>query len=185
MKQLFCLLFSFVLFTSCNGQGKTNLLIENATISTGQPKLIKTEGSGKFDKQYDILGCGLQDKAGNLWFGTSREGVYRYDGKLFTHFTVKDGLCSNAIISILEDKTGNIWFCSQEELCRFDGKTFTSIPIPTAVGVNFLSNNPSNSNTFEENKLWSVMLDKSGKFWLGNNLRCLLLQWKSFYPFFG
>ena len=116
MKQLFCLLFSFVFFTSCNGQGKTNSLIENVTISTGQPKLIKTEGSGKFDKQYDILGCGLQDKAGNLWFGTSREGVYRYDGKLFTHFTVKDGLCSNAIISILEDKTGNIWFFSQEEL---------------------------------------------------------------------
>lgn len=177
------ILWVAIFITSCNGQVKTNLLIENATSSTGQPKLIKTEGSGKFDKQYDILGCGLQDKAGNLWFGTSREGVYRYDGKLFTHFTVKDGLCSNAIISILEDKTGNIWFFSQKELCRFDGKTFTSIPIPAAVGVNFLSNASPNSNPLEENKLWSVMLDKSGKFWLGTTDGVYCYNGKVFTPF--
>jgi len=41
--------------------------------------------------------CGLQDKTGNLWFGTTGDGVYRFDGKLFTNFTMKDGLDTNQI----------------------------------------------------------------------------------------
>jgi len=73
---------------------------ENATISSTQPKLIKTQGSG----QGDNVHCSLQDKNGNLWFATTGDGVYCYDGKSFKNFTVKDGLSTNAVFSILEDK---------------------------------------------------------------------------------
>jgi ligand-binding sensor domain-containing protein len=75
-------------FTVCHGQVKTNLPIENGStskiIKNGQQKLLKTQGSQKSDN----IGCSLQDKAGNLWFGTTGEGVYRYDGKSFRQFTV-------------------------------------------------------------------------------------------------
>src|SRR5271169_4006715 len=109
-KQIYPLLLLLIFVTYCYGQVNTNLpqnsINKPKTISIGQPKLIKTQGKD----QYSETRCGLQDKSGNLWFGTTGEGVYRYDGKLFTQFTVKEGLNSNTVYSILEDKIGNIWF---------------------------------------------------------------------------
>ena len=81
-RQVITFLTIIFLGTSCNGQVKTNLPKENIN---QQPKMIRTQGvmSGN-------VGCELQDKTGNLWFCTSGEGVYRYDGKSFTNFTTKD-----------------------------------------------------------------------------------------------
>jgi ligand-binding sensor domain-containing protein/signal transduction histidine kinase len=50
-----------------------------------------------------------QDSDGGLWFGTRDSGLYRLrDGKL-AHFTVEDGLASNAIYQILEDSENHFW----------------------------------------------------------------------------
>jgi ligand-binding sensor domain-containing protein len=110
--------------TSCKGQTKELLNSNEARIiKVGFPKLVKTQHSN----QADNVHCGIQDKNGNLWFGTTGDGVYRFDGKLFTNYTTKDGLSSNAIWSILEDKEGNIWFGTRRTgLYKFDGNTFTS-----------------------------------------------------------
>jgi ligand-binding sensor domain-containing protein len=80
----------------------------------------------------------IEDKKGNLWFGGAG-GLWRYDGKSFTHFTVKDGVINsnigsfmeagkgNDVWSILEDRTGNLWIGTRNTgLYRFDGKSFTS-----------------------------------------------------------
>ena len=87
-----------VFLTSCKGQVKTNWAKENATLFTGQPKPIKSGGGN--------VHCSLQDKKGNLWFGTTSNGGYRYDGKSFTNFTTKDGLNSNNILSLKKNKKG-------------------------------------------------------------------------------
>jgi ligand-binding sensor domain-containing protein len=47
--------------------------------------------------------CGFKDKAGNLWFGTSGNGVSKYDGKRFTNYYSSHGLIHNLIRSITED----------------------------------------------------------------------------------
>src|SRR5260221_7997030 len=52
----------------------------------------------------------LEDKQGNMWFGSIGSGVYHYDGISFQNFTTKDGLVNNEIVWIYEDKAGNIWF---------------------------------------------------------------------------
>lgn len=50
-----------------------------------------------------------EDSDGSLWFGTRDNGLYRlHEGKL-AHFTVEDGLASNAIYQILEDGEGHFW----------------------------------------------------------------------------
>lgn len=78
----------------------------------------------------DVVSSGLQDRDGNLWFGTSHHGVYRYDGVSFTNFTTRDGLCKNQVFSILEDTDGVLWFGTSDGLCTYDGKSFTHLPIP-------------------------------------------------------
>ena len=37
-------------------------------------------------------------------------GVSRYDGRSFTSYTTAQGLADNAVLAIIEDKKGNLWF---------------------------------------------------------------------------
>jgi ligand-binding sensor domain-containing protein len=48
----------------------------------------------------------LEDRGGNLWFGTAGGGVSRYDGKQFTTFTTREGLVSDRVKCIFEDRAG-------------------------------------------------------------------------------
>lgn len=161
---LYTLSFSLCI-SSCNGQVKIQSQTENQsetkTIPIGQPKLVKTQGS----IENDNIHCSLQDKAGNLWFGTTGSGVYRYNGKLFFNYTTKDGLSNNNVWSILEDKSGNIWFGTTDGICRYDGKNITPIPIPFSVRPVVSNNYHTNQST--KNTVWSMLQDKSGKIWFG------------------
>ncbi len=76
-----------------------------------------------------IIYCAMQDRNGNLWFGTNGGGVTRYDGRSFSHFSEQQGLKSNFVRSMLEDRHGNIWFgMGLGGVTKYDGKTFTYYP---------------------------------------------------------
>ncbi len=165
-KPIYSLLLVLIFLTSCNGQTKilpqTDSPSELKTSLTGQPKLPKTQGSN----EYQNVDCGIQDKLGNIWFGTTGEGVYRFDGKLFTQFTMKDGLSSNCVWSILEDKTGNIWFGTSNGICRFDGNKIISVPISFYIRP-VITDNSYYTEWSTKNSVWSMLQDKSGKIWFG------------------
>jgi len=165
-KPIYSLLLALTFLTSCNGQTKTQPQTDNggelkATL-TGQPKLTKTQSSN----EYQNVKCGLQDKHGNIWFGTTGEGVYKYNGKLFTQFTMKDGLSNNCIWSMMEDKAGNIWFGTTDGICRYDGKKISSIPIPFTIRP-VITDNSYYTEWSTKNSVWSMLQDKSGKIWFG------------------
>ena len=86
-KPIYSLLLVLTFLTACNEQTKTQPLVDGKTepkaISKGQPKLVKTQGSTESDNVW----CSLQDKKGNLWFGTRNTGLYKFDGKNFTNFS--------------------------------------------------------------------------------------------------
>ena len=69
----------------------------------------------------------FQDQQNSYWFGSRENGVYKFDGKNLTHFTQKDGLGSDEITGIQEDQFGNLYFDSRENVCKFDGKEFTTL----------------------------------------------------------
>ena len=70
-----------------------------------------------------------QDKRNNHWFGSRGHGVFRYDGKTLTQFTQKNGLVSNDIWGIQEDKSGNIFFDTQDGVSMFNGQTFLTLTV--------------------------------------------------------
>jgi ligand-binding sensor domain-containing protein len=104
----------------------------------------------------------MEDSKGNIWFGRDGFGACKFDGSSFTHFTQKDGLCSNNVSEIVEDKQGNIWFaCLSSDLpkpikeggiCRYDGKVFTKYP---------------EMEGLSKNDIYSVYADKKGDIWMG------------------
>jgi ligand-binding sensor domain-containing protein len=74
----------------------------------------------------------FQDSKNNYWFASNGQGVYRYDGKHILNFTKKHGLASNTLRQIQEDSLGNMYFSTMGGICKFDGKTFTTLqPVRT------------------------------------------------------
>ena len=72
--------------------------------------------------------CILEDKKGNLWFGTNGNGVSKFDGNYFTNYSKEQGLPQNTVLSILEDKTGTLWFGSAGGgVCKYDPSAKDSI----------------------------------------------------------
>lgn len=63
-----------------------------------------------------------EDKAGRFWIGTEDGGLLLFDRSAgtFKRFTDKDGLCSNAVLNILEDARGNLWLSTYNGISKFD-----------------------------------------------------------------
>ena len=162
-RQIIYSLLILVFYISCNGQVKTKStddLKNTDTKTIGTPKLVKTQGSGFGDN----IHCSLKDKQGNLWFGTTGEGVYRYDGKLFTQFIIKDGISNNSVWSILEDFSGNIWIGTGDGLFKFDGKEIVRVSLEKTISNNKLTDNSDSRIT-----IGAMMQSKDGRLWFGTN----------------
>jgi ligand-binding sensor domain-containing protein len=184
--QNFALLILLIFTTCCNGQVKTDLpkgSNESKVKPIGQLKLITNHSDPHYQKLSGNVHCGLLDKGGNLWFGTTGDGVYRYDGKFFINFTTKDGLNDNCVYSILEDKAGNIWFGTEAGICRYNGTTITNIPITTTNNINLYSSISSNNSPTKRNGVSSMLQDKSGTIWFGTADGVYCYNGKSFTRF--
>jgi ligand-binding sensor domain-containing protein len=164
MKQTPMLLlpFTLLLFIS-SGCVKPAVQDSRDTSPAPKLKLTRTQGSN----QYAEIRCGLQDKAGNLWFGSTGEGAYCYDGKCFTQYTVQDGLNSNTVWSILEDKKGRIWFGTDSGLSRWDRKSIRSVSITSALSVPTIAS--PNQTLPAQPAVWSLREDKRGTIWIGTS----------------
>ncbi len=123
------------------------LLLLISVACHGQAKIKRTQSTG-----YSQVACSLLDQAGNLWFGTPNEGVFRYNGKSFTQFTTKNGLADNDVSTMIEDKAGHILIGTKGGICRYDGKAFAHY---------------TNNNDPSKKPISSLFEDKEGHLWFG------------------
>jgi len=176
---IFSLVLISILFTSCNGQTKkeqpNKTVVEKLSFTSKKTKLTKTQGTN----EYQNVHCIIQDKDGNLWLGTTGEGVYRYDGKEFTQFTEKDGLSNNKVWSILEDNLGNIWFGTDDGVSKYDGRTISKIPLTITSPIDVGTKMPQTG----KNAIWSVFQDKKGTIWFGSDYGIYCYNGKTFSYF--
>jgi ligand-binding sensor domain-containing protein len=112
-----------------------------------------------------IVNCSIEDRTGNLWFGTTDKGVFRFDGRSFINFTEKEGLTSAHIACILEDKNGMIWIGTDNGICFYDGKMFNKVEMPHA-------NSDQEKDGYgrivrSPNYILSMFQDTKGDLWLG------------------
>jgi len=110
----------------------------------------------------------LEDQKGNLWFSTTDLGVYCYNGKSFQHFTTREGLASNVVMSIYEDRAGMIWFGTSDGASRYDGKSFQNLTIKQGLPYNAIT---------------TILEDKNGKFWFGTRGYACFYDGKKFTVF--
>ncbi len=102
----------------------------------------------------------VEDKAGNVWFGTS-DGLVKYDGEKFTTFSGKEGLqgMDMEIWGLTIDKSGLIWVGAIGGVSHFDGEKFIPFPLP-----DLKVENPQ--HMLSDKLVFKIIEDKSGTIWL-------------------
>ncbi len=142
MKLAILLVFGILsILTSCNGQASdpgNHFVFLKEVNATGDT--VKEPGSNVM-----VI---YQDKKGDYWFGSWKTGVYKYDGKALINYTTKQGLYTDRVDDIKEDKSGNIYFTGMNPnsiITKFDGKSFTHIKAT-----------PSDEWKLEASDLWMI-----------------------------
>jgi ligand-binding sensor domain-containing protein len=94
-----------------------------------------------------------EDKNGNMWFGTQKNIILRYDGKDWKSFNAPDNYYKNSFITkIFEDNIGNIWFGTYGGgVLQFNG-------------IKWLVHNSENEH-LSENHISNIFQDNQGSIW--------------------
>jgi len=111
----------------------------------------------------DGLGSGnvgfiLKKEDGTFWFahgmeGADGTGITVWDGLKFTRITTANGLHSDKITTMLEDRNGNVWIGSQNNgLAVFKEGSWTYY---------------TTANGLDNNYIYSLFEDSKGTIWIG------------------
>jgi len=84
-------------------------------VPKGGVSLSVAEWSASLGLQGQNIQCIIQDKNGILWIGAEK-GLYKFDGEYVQYYNLPP------LVSIIEDRAGNIWFVNRNGLGMLDLK---------------------------------------------------------------
>ena len=152
-----------VLTTGCSSSASLQIPCTSYTIDN-------TNGGLSSNRIFSIY----RDNQGNIWIGTRRDGVFRFDGKKWRSITTKNGLSGDTVMAITQDNKGNMWFGTNGGATRFNGLTWTRFTHED--GLPYLRS--------EYGYIWDIFLDSKDNLWFagdaGSVSRYDGSTWKSF-----
>jgi ligand-binding sensor domain-containing protein len=134
-----------------------------------------------------------RDRKGDLWFGSAGDGLAHFSGGVTRVFNRKDGLRSNSVRQILEDRNGTIWAALGSGLVSWDGQKIKPYYLEDGLsygGVRSLLELPNGDllvgtdggvsrmrdlhfisdptlAPLKDEKIWAMLSDSSGNVWFG------------------
>jgi len=110
--------------------------------TTGVAKIVDDEVVAVFDYKDGIMStttCILQDAKGIMWFGTDGGGIVKYDGFLFSSYSMINGISSNRVTSMIEDDENTLWIGTfGGGVNRFNGFEFLAYDKSDGVSSNII-----------------------------------------------
>jgi signal transduction histidine kinase/ligand-binding sensor domain-containing protein len=103
----------------------------------------------------------LLDHNDALWVGTSKNGVYRIYRDQVEHFGSADGLSSDFVFKLFEDREGNVWAATSKGIDNF--RDFRIVSFSTAEGLS-------------AEEVDSVFAARNGGVWVGGPTSMDLLR---------
>ncbi|TKB96606.1 hybrid sensor histidine kinase/response regulator transcription factor [Pedobacter cryotolerans] len=86
------------------------------------------------------------------------EVAFAQDDYKFITLNTKNGLSSNTVNAVIQDKSGMMWFGTNDGLNKFDGTNFTSY-----------THSDSDSSSIPSNNVNALLLDRTGTLWVGTS----------------
>ncbi len=105
-----------------------------------------------------------QDSQGNIWFGTRNNGLFRFDGTDVIRISENDGLASNLIYILHNDRMNNLWIGTNLGLDKLDLK---SIAENNRIVVRHYGSDEGLLDI--ETNLNGVLEAENGSFWIATN----------------
>src|SRR5258706_340237 len=100
------------------------------------------------------VSCILEDSRGRLWIGTYGDGLYLKAATGLRHFMPRDGLASDTLQRVYEDRAGNIWVGTFEGLQRMHDNVFETY---------------NSANGLSNNFVRDLLEDREGNLWIGTD----------------
>ena len=150
------------------GQGGIQALVRNSDGSLWVGVAKKGPGAGleKFDGRYSkpfvtrkfdgskiTVVTLLRDRDQNLWVATIANGLYRIHGETVDHFGKVDGLSSDAVSGLYEDREGILWVITSAGIDSFTDRNVITFSKPEGLSADLVS---------------SVMASRDDTVWLSN-----------------
>ncbi|HEY6769275.1 MAG TPA: two-component regulator propeller domain-containing protein, partial [Candidatus Sulfotelmatobacter sp.] len=96
----------------------------------------------------------LEDHQKSLWVGTVNQGIYRIHGADVDHYRTTDGLSSDYVYKLYEDREGNLWVATAKGLDCFRDLRVSSFSTREGLSADAVN---------------SVLASRDGTIWIGNN----------------
>ena len=98
----------------------------------------------------------MEDSNGSIWI-LSANGLYEYNGNTFNNYSTKDGLYSNDVRTLVEDKKGVLWIGTKSGLNRLSNGNVKKVKL----------NEVSNSSQTNQPAVRAIYEDSEGYVWIG------------------
>jgi len=120
-------------WTSKDGLGKKNTEKLSTSPNTGlgtrsrhDLSVFDSGGAATYNTDY-VFAVHVDNQDDQVWFGTWGGGASKFDGqKGWVSMSESDGLAGNIVYSIAQEKSGVLWFGTNNGLSRYDGKEWVS-----------------------------------------------------------
>lgn len=121
-----------------------------------------------------VITCAIQDIFGDVWIGTDKAGVYRYDGNEMRCYSADHGFENLRVTCLHQDKTGRIWMGTES---LTDG----------AQGISYFNvgsfHHLQESDDCPVHSVNTIASDKRGNIWFaGENGALHYYNGRSFHP---
>jgi signal transduction histidine kinase len=94
----------------------------------------------------------MQAAGGTVWLGTKDEGLFRYEHGETRHFSTKNGLISDVILTLAADRDGSLWIGTPDGLNHLRGEKIESYTSADGLPDDFIR---------------SLFADTDGTLWVG------------------
>ena len=88
--------------------------------------IVKPFVTPTFDGSKVVVNPMISDRDGNLWVGTLGKGIFRIHDNVVDHYQQMDGLSSDTVLDLFEDREGIVWAVTSNGIDSFRDPSVTT-----------------------------------------------------------